>query len=97
MEKEYYITKEEFITLKAKWASKSAHESWHHIIYNVLRSKDIKTGFAEKTKNIQGNNSWFAYDRAKWDAKMFTRKSTPETFKCVFGIDKPETLEARLD
>jgi|JI10StandDraft_1071094.scaffolds.fasta_scaffold55820_4 hypothetical protein len=96
MEKEYFISKEEFLSAKAKWASSDYHTASNHIIYNALRSKPLDHGFHQKTKNIQGNDAWYAFKEAKRGAWWFARKAPPEAFKLMFGIDRPATLEEML-
>jgi len=77
MEKQYYITKEQFTAMLAAWRSKTEHTAGQHIIYNILRSKPAKLGFAEKQKNIQGNDPWFAFKQALIEAKQICNKSHP--------------------
>lgn len=69
MEKQYYITKEQFTALTAAWKAKASHSAAEHIIYNILRSKDAKLGFCEKTKSIQGNDPWYGFKTALSEAK----------------------------
>ena len=88
----FIISREEFVQLKALWATKKNHTAGEHIIYNILRGKSPKYGFIEKTKNIQGNNPWYAYRMALSGAWSLSRL-TGEQFKARFGIDKPATLE----
>ena len=64
MEKTYYISKEQFTTLTTTWANTKDHSAWQHIIYNILRDKPADLGFTQKTKNIQGNNPWYAFNNA---------------------------------
>lgn len=71
MEKEYYITKEQFNALKPAWKAKSSHSAKEMIIYNILRSKPADNGFCPKTKNIQGNDEWYGYKEAWQSAKWF--------------------------
>jgi hypothetical protein len=71
--KTYYISKEDYLTLKAHW-SKHYWQSGakEMIIYNILRSKPARNGFVEKKRNIQGNNPWFAFENACNDALSYT-------------------------
>lgn len=71
MEKEFYITKEQFIALKEAWKKRSYHSAKDVIIYNILRSKPADNGFCPKTKNIQGNNEWYAFNTATYSAGTF--------------------------
>lgn len=77
MEKSYYITKEEFTTVKATWKAETCHSARDHIIYNILRSKPADYGFEVKKSNIQGNDPWFAYNQALRDAKGFVNSKNP--------------------
>jgi len=98
MEKQYYISKEQFETAKATWKSnQKTHSAWEHIIYNILRSKKPSTGFCEKTKAIQGNNLWHAYDNAFREAKWHcSPRGNVTLFKERFGIEMPQDLSDRL-
>lgn len=87
----YLISREEFGQLKSAWATRSEHTAAEHIIYNLLRSKLAKHGFVEKTKNIQGNDPWYAYSLAKRTAWSFC-KNYQSSFKARFGIEMPESL-----
>jgi hypothetical protein len=69
MEKQYFITKEQYQTVKQTWASTTEHPAWHHIIYNALRSKPTDSGFSEKTNHIQGNDSWYGFNSALKEAQ----------------------------
>lgn len=71
MEKEYYITKEQFIALKEAWNQKQSHSASEMIIYNILRSKPADNGFCQKTKNIQGCDEWYAFNQARYAAENF--------------------------
>lgn len=93
----YLISKEDYLTLKATW-KKQNRSAWEHVVYNILRSKDPKNGFCLKTKNIQGDDPWYAYKKAKRWAMFYTYPSPPGlrpntfNFKECFGIDIPPTL-----
>lgn len=77
MEKQFYISKEQYAALIAAWKSRKAHSSMEHIIYNLLRSKPAKLGFVERKNNIQGNNSWYAYNEALKSAKILCSTKNP--------------------
>ena len=98
MEKQYYISKEQFETAKATWKSnQKTHSAWEHIIYNILRSKDMRNGFCAKTKNIQANDSWFRYNDALRTARWYCNpKRNLDIFKKRFGIEMPQDLSDRL-
>lgn len=72
MEKSYLISKEDFFQLKEDWKKENRTAS-EMIMYNILRSKDPKSGFTQKTKNIQGNDPWFGWNSAvryiKWNLR----------------------------
>ena len=62
MEKQYLISKDEYQTVKQFWVSIKEHPAWHHIIYNILRSKPADHGFCIKQGNFQGNDPWYGYN-----------------------------------
>jgi hypothetical protein len=93
MEKTYCITKEQFIATTAAWNTKQSHSAAEHIIYNILRSKPTDLGFTKKTHSIQGNDPWFGYNSALWQAGRFLKNGN---FKNTFGIDMPENLADKL-
>jgi predicted 3-demethylubiquinone-9 3-methyltransferase (glyoxalase superfamily) len=95
MEKTFYISKQDFITLTQTWAQKKSHTAAQHIIYNTLRSKPADLGFTEKTKNIQGGSSWYGYKRAWGSAHYLSRNNI--WFKDNFGIDMPENMQEKLE
>lgn len=64
-QKQYLISKEEYLTAKQKWAKHKHHTAKWHILYNILRSKPADYGFKKKTRAIQGNDPWFAYNTAR--------------------------------
>jgi hypothetical protein len=69
--KEYYISREQYLTLKAKWAENNNHPAWQHIIYNILRNKPIDSGFTEKKKAIQCNDPWWGFNSALSEARHY--------------------------
>lgn len=71
MEKEFYISKEQFSALKEAWNQKQHHSAAEMIIYNILRSKPADNGFVPKTKNIQGNDGWYGFNLAQRGAARF--------------------------
>jgi len=102
MENQYYISKEQFLTLKAKWKESNNHSASDMIVYNILRSKPADHGFVAKRKNIQGNNEWHAFNEALWYASYTKKMRDPVTkffvidieatnaeFKAKYGIDRP--------
>lgn len=92
--KEYYISREQYLTVKATW-KETTHGADTHIIYNVLRSKPIDLGFTERKKGIQNNDPWFSFKEALRTARWIV-SSKPELFKAVFGIEVPKDLIYRL-
>jgi len=112
MEKQYYISKEQFLALKAKWKESAYHSASDMIIYNILRSKPADNGFAPKTKNIQGINEWYAFNEALWNANYqmkpchkrdpITRMPTivegqmEKEFKARYGIEPPADFADKL-
>lgn len=77
MEKQYYISKEQFIALTAAWKASAAHSAAEHIIYNILRSKDAKLGFVERKRNIQGDSPWYAFKCALSHAQRMCSTANP--------------------
>lgn len=71
MEKQYYISKEQFIALKEAWKKIANPTASDMIIYNILRSKAADNGFSPKTKNIQGIDEWRGYNDARYSADRF--------------------------
>lgn len=66
----FTITKEQYHTIIAAWAAKKEHTAAEHIIYNVLRGKSVTLGFKEKSVNIQGNDPWFGFNTALFNAQQ---------------------------
>ena len=95
VQNEFYITKEQFLVMKATWAAKETHEAWHHIIYNVLRSKPIDLGFTIKKHHIQGDDEWYGFNDALRNASLYAKRY-PNLIKENFGIDAPEDLLNKL-
>lgn len=89
MEKEFYITKEEFVALKEAWKAKADHSAPEIIIYNILRSKPVDNGFVPKTKNIQGRNEWYAFNEALYYAKSYCAPAR-------LSVEDPQGLISRL-
>lgn len=98
MEKEYFISKEEFLAVKETWAKRPNNIAFadEHIIYNALRSLPLDRGFTEKKKNIQGNTPWYAFIKAKMVAYWRTKRALPGEFKKQYGIDIPDGLLDKL-
>jgi len=71
MEKTYYISKEDFITLKAAWKVIPTPSAADMVIYNILRSKPGVNGFVPRAKRDQYDNEWIAFDHAKFFAHRF--------------------------
>lgn len=72
---EYNITTEQYQSLKAAWKKLADAKDIYPrdiLIYNILRNKDLKRGFASTTNicRIQGNDPWFSFKKAvdlvKW-------------------------------
>lgn len=104
MEKQFNITKEQYLTMLSTWAAKKEHDAADIILYNILRTKPTDRGFTAKTQNIQGNDPWFAYHNALFLARrrvnstMATMiESRKEAFKKTFGIDIPDGIAEKLE
>lgn len=82
--KEYYISREQYLSLKAAWSAKSSHEAWEMVIYNILRSKPIDHGFSERKNHIQGDNPWYAFNVA-----LGTTQNYCPTTKCPWKEGSP--------
>lgn len=96
MQKQFYISKEQYNIVKSTWKT-SHHSAPYHIIYNILRSKKPTNGFNAKTKNIQGNDPWFGYHSALRVAKNYCHPIYNLSFKHIFGIDIPENIKEKLE
>lgn len=77
MEKQYLITKDEYQTVKQHWVSVKEHPAWHHIIYNILRSKPSDHGFSERASNFQANDPWYGYNAPLREAQRFCSTINP--------------------
>lgn len=92
--KEYYITREQYLALKAAWAAKPTHMHWEILLYNILRSKPIDHGFSEKKKAIQCGDSWFGFNNALSYARHYAIKT-----KCPWeaGSSSAERWQKRME
>ena len=112
MEKQFNITKEQYLTMLATWRATKAHDAADQILYNILRTKPADRGFTEKTKNIQGNDPWFAYHNALYlaskrislanpypmrESSQAAIESRKAAFKQTFGIDIPEGIADKFE
>lgn len=100
MEKTYYLTKEDYLTVIATWKMVIGHTVQDHILYNILRCKPADYGFSEKKNNIQGDDPWYAFNTTHGDLN-YKLKHRPEIFgnyfKTRFGIDVPVGLADKLN
>lgn len=97
-ENTYMLSKEEFLKLKAHWSKTCRNRtSAEMLIYNLLRSKPARNGFAAKTKGVQSNNPWQAFYLAKAAAhyQVFRMKKYG-TFEEKFGIQIPDGFEEMI-
>lgn len=88
----YYLTKEEYLAVKAVWSAMSKHSPQDLIIYNILRGKPVKNGFKESTKQILGNNPWFTLDKYK----MLAYFKMPES-NSRFMTRHPAYIDRKID
>lgn len=52
------ITKEQFVEFRSKWKSIKEHTAMEHVLYNILRGKDLNHGFSPiKKENKVVSNS----------------------------------------
>ena len=84
MEKQFNITKEQYLTMLATWRAKKAHDAADQILYNILRTKPADRGFVAKGKNIQGNDPWFTYHNALYYAQKRVSLINPYTHNLKF-------------
>jgi hypothetical protein len=68
MENQFNLTKEQYLTVLATWRAKKEHDASDIILYNILRTKPADRGFIAKSKKIQGDDPWFAYNNALYNA-----------------------------
>lgn len=92
----FIISKEEFLTARKSWKKKDSHSAALHIIYNILRGKDPKSGFTAKSKNIQGNDPWYGYNQARRQAYNFCHPTYVVNFTNAFSINLPASLQEIL-
>ena len=112
MEKQFNITKDQYLTMLATWRAKKEHDAADQILYNILRTKPTDRGFTAKGKNIQGNDPWYAYHNALNIARRRIslvnpyplRESSQQAvearkaaFKQTFGFEAPEDIAAKLE
>lgn len=106
---EHYISHDDFITLSNIWKRNKEHTAQELIIYNILRGKPADSGFAIKTKNIQGNDPWYGFNeplrQLRWKYFRYlkgayyasSKASCHAAFYDCFGIEVPETLACKLN
>ena len=92
----FIISKEEFIQAQTTWKAKKEHSAALHIIYNILRGNDPKSGFVVKSKNIQGNDPWYGYNLARRQAYNFCHPTYVVNFTNAFNINLPVSLQEIL-
>jgi hypothetical protein len=112
MEKQFNITKEQYLTMLTTWRATKAHDAADQILYNILRTKPADRGFIAKSKHIQGNDPWFAYHNALFLARRRISLANPypmressqsaidarkAAFKQTFGFDIPEGIADKLE
>lgn len=112
MEKQFNITKDQYIAMLSTWRAKKEHDAPDQILYNILRTKPADRGFTAKTKNIQGNDPWYAYHSALYLARKRVSLVNPYSlrelsqsaidarkvaFKQTFGFDLPDSLLAKME
>ena len=78
MEKTYFISREDFIKLKAAWKIIPAPTAADMVIYNVLRSFPGVRGFVPKTK-VEKSQEWRAFIDAKYTAYVIVKRSRKYT------------------
>jgi hypothetical protein len=86
---EKFLSKEQYLLMKATWASTKCHSAADIIIYNVLRSFVPSRGFTPLTDRkvtSRSNDKWDGFNKALWGAKAKTsatkgKYQTEEHFK----------------
>lgn len=99
--KEHYITKHEYVILKSNWKKGLDEDfepdAWHMVMYNLLRDKPLDRGFKEKTKNIQGNNSWYAFIQATDYIISQANPMRQKPLKEFFGVTIPKNFRDKIN
>lgn len=93
MEKQYYISREDFIQLKEEWKKKKNHDASDMLIYNILRNKPADNGFCPKTKNIQSNDEWHGFN----DALYYAAQRCRPREKYNYTLRKNEIIEGKME
>lgn len=109
MEKQYYITREQYLSLKAAWkklADSGSITPQDIFTYNILRNMNPTKGFSPATGgHIRGNDAWYSYNNAKAIAYQSTprlqdnqeyRDRKLKRFSERFGIECPEDLHQKI-
>ena len=91
----FTITKEQYHTIIAAWAAKKEHTAAEHIIYNVLRGKSVTLGFKEKSVNIQGNDPWFGFNTALFNAQQTVSIAKDREYVEKYSNDPTKELWVR--
>jgi hypothetical protein len=91
---EKFLTKEQYATLKAAWASQSSASPSLHIIYNLLRAKPLDLGFTPfKETNLDKirsnfNDRWNGFNTSLHYAPTYV--TFADTTKETYGIGYPK-------
>ena len=109
MEKQYYITREQYLSLKAAWnklATEKAITPQDIFTYNILRSRLPTRGFSPASGgHIRCNDPWYAFNTSKSisHASAVGGESSPEyterkakRFSERFGMQCPEDLRQKI-
>ena len=80
----YITTKDQYLAVKAAWASTDQHSASQIIIYNLLRGFDPMRGFApfkESSRKIESNNNdrWNGFNQARSGAQYYGEYVLPNS------------------
>lgn len=78
------LSKEQFLQMKATWASKKDHSAAEIIIYNALRGFTPSRGFTPLTdRKVQSrsNDKWDGFNKARYAANSLTLTNMPSYLK----------------
>lgn len=103
MEVSYILNKEQFLGLKSAWkqlADADDIKAEDVVVYNILRGKDSKSGFAPTTnpKKIQGLDPWYEFKNAVSNiAIKYLNKRGEKVYHAGTYITASEFQEIRKD
>lgn len=71
----YLLSKPDYLLASSQWKIQKNHSSFEHIVYNIVRSKELKTGFCpvkndKKIKN--GMRPFWVFEQSLWALKYLS-------------------------